>query len=321
MRFATRSIAAAILVLAACHDASTPVDPGAAPDLAARGSKDRSPPTAPTNLRATNVTSFSVSLAWDPATDNSGVVSYRIRLMSGPGYMVTVPSTPTSYTWTKNLAAGNDYSFLVSAVDAAGNESKFSNLLTVETPPDVIAPTAPVVSALDIGPTHLVLSWLLTDDGPFIFYSIYVDGNPVIQGTSNTEGRIGGLEPERTYTITAQARDNGINSSPMSEPVTFTTTADNVDVTPPTVPANLSAWGVGDGSGEINAFWNASTDDRTPQSLIHYTVYLNGEFVDATAGAWTRSVMYGVNRTNRIEVRAIDAAGNESAAVVVELQL
>jgi hypothetical protein len=57
--------------------------------------------------------------------------------------------------------------------------------------------------------------------------------------------------------------------------------------------------------------------------LIHYTVYLNGELADVTSGAWTRSVMYGVNGTNRIEVRAIDAAGNQSAAAVavVELQL
>ena len=205
-------------------------------------------------------------------------------------------------------------------MDAAGKESSFSNLLTVKTPPDVIAPTAPKVSAVDIGPTHLILSWSSTDDGPYLFYSIFVDGNPVFQGTTSTVGKIGGLETGRTYTITAQARDNGINWSPMSEPVSFTTTTENADVTPPTVPAGLSAWGVGDGSGEINAFWGASTDDRTPQSLIHYTVYLNGEFADVTAGAWARSVMYGVNGTNRIEVRAIDAAGNQSAAVV-ELQL
>ena len=112
MSFATRSIAVAILVLAACHDASTPVDPGAAPDLASR--RDRTSPGAPTNLRATNVTSFSVSLGWDAPSNTSGVASYRIRLMSGPGYMLTVPATLTSYTWTKNLAAGNSYSFLVS---------------------------------------------------------------------------------------------------------------------------------------------------------------------------------------------------------------
>jgi hypothetical protein len=41
MSFATRSMAAAILVLAACHDASAPVDPGAAPDL--RSSRNRPP--------------------------------------------------------------------------------------------------------------------------------------------------------------------------------------------------------------------------------------------------------------------------------------
>jgi hypothetical protein len=168
MSFATRSIAAAILVLAACHDASAPVDPGAAPDLASR--RDRTPTGAPTNLRATNVTWFSVSLAWNAPSNTSEVVGYRIRLMTGPGYMLSVPATPTSCTWTKNLAAGNEYSFLVSAVNSAGTESQFSNLLTVRTPPDRIAPSAPVVSAVDIGSTYLILSWSSTDDGPYLFY-------------------------------------------------------------------------------------------------------------------------------------------------------
>ena len=310
---------AVILVLAACSDVSAPVDPAITPDLAV-GWRDRTPPTTPTNLRVTNVSSFSVSLAWNPSTDKS---AFSYLILAAGRWSATVPSTQTSFTWTANLEAGKTYYFIVGAVDVAGNRSNFSNMVTVTLPPDVIAPSAPVVTVLDLGPTYAVLSWSSTDDGPYVFYTIYRDGTPVFQGTSTTSGRLGGLEPQHTYTITAQARDNGINWSPMSEPISFTTPSTPNDVTPPTVPAGLSAWGVGDGSGEINAFWGASTDDHTPQSLIVYEVYLNGEFADATSGSWTRSVMYGVHGTNTIEVRAIDAAGNRSAAATatVELQL
>ncbi len=39
---------------------------------------DTEPPTVPGNLRSTGVTSSSVSLAWDPSTDNVGVVAYDV---------------------------------------------------------------------------------------------------------------------------------------------------------------------------------------------------------------------------------------------------
>jgi hypothetical protein len=311
-------MAAVVLILSACRDATTPVEPEISPDLASFGSKDRTPPTTPTNLRATTVTSFSVSLAWNPSTDKS---AFSYRILAAGRWSATVPSSQTSFTWTANLEAGKSYYFLVYAFDVAGNQSKMSNMVTVTLPPDVIAPTAPVVSVLDVGPTHAVLSWSSIDDGPFVFYTIFRDGTPVIQGTSATSGTLTGLEPGNTYTITASARDNGINLSPLSEPVSFTTPAASNDVTPPTVPTNFAAWDVGDGAGEINAFWTASTDDFTPQSLIRYDVYLNGELVDVTVGSWTRSVMYGVNGTNFIEVKAVDAAGNASAAATAVVVL
>ena len=40
---------------------------------------DNHAPTAPTNLRVTGTTKTSVSLAWDPSTDNSGTFDYVIR--------------------------------------------------------------------------------------------------------------------------------------------------------------------------------------------------------------------------------------------------
>ena len=87
--------------------------------------RDRTKPTTPTNLRVTAATSYSVSLAWNPASDNSGSLSYRIR--HSWGYEETVPQTQTNFTWTTHLEAGSSYSFYVYAVDAAGNVSRNSN--------------------------------------------------------------------------------------------------------------------------------------------------------------------------------------------------
>lgn len=61
---------------------------GVFPALAAR---DRTPPTRPTNLRVTSITSYRVSLAWNPSSDNSGTFSYRVVISDGSTY--TVPQS------------------------------------------------------------------------------------------------------------------------------------------------------------------------------------------------------------------------------------
>jgi hypothetical protein len=48
------------------------------------------------------------------------------------------------------------------------------------------------------------------------------------------------------------------------------------DTTPPTTPAGLNAMTFGDGSGETELTWSASTDNATPRAQIVYEVYLNG---------------------------------------------
>ena len=318
-----RFIAAGLLVLAAICVAmraeaeakllSAVLD---TPNTYAAG-RDRKPPSTPTNLRVTNRTSFSVSLAWNPSTDDSGSFSYRVR-HSG-GFEATVPGTQTNFTVASNLEAGHTYSFYVFAIDAAGNRSGNSNTVSVTLPRDTIPPTAPVVSVTDVGPTHVSLSWSSTDDGPFVFYTIFKNGTRVIQGTSSTSGNVYLLEPETTYTFTAQARDNGINWSPISEPVTVTTRPRNPnDTTPPATPTNLQA-SVFD-NGETHLTWNQSTDDFDPQTMIRYDTYLNGVLVNSTVGQ-SRTIFYGVDGSNTISVIAVDTAGNQSAPVTITIVL
>jgi chitinase len=285
--------------------------------LSAQKVRDRIPPTAPTNLVVTATTEHSVSLAWEPSTDNSGRFSYIICCA---GSTVTVSQTVTSHT-LEGLKPGATYTLRVYAKDAAGNLSKPSNAVTVTLPGDVGAPTKPVVTLLDVGPTHASLSWSSTDDGSFIWYSIFIDGQPVSTLNSRTAtftcaavlvptGCIP-VNQETTYTFTVRARDVDGNFSPVSDPVVETTDpADPNDRTPPTQPMNVTAENDG---AFILVRWEPSTDDLAPQSLIRYDVYANGELRAVVVGQTTAQIESDYGVTNDIEVIAVDTADNESA--------
>ncbi|PZG12345.1 carbohydrate-binding protein [Nonomuraea aridisoli] len=92
------------------------------------GGGDTAAPSAPGNLRSTGVTSSSVSLAWNAATDNVGVTGYQVY--RGGTQVATV--TSTTYTDT-GRAAATSYTYTVRARDAAGNLSAPSNAVTATT--------------------------------------------------------------------------------------------------------------------------------------------------------------------------------------------
>ena len=91
------------------------------------GGNDWTAPSAPTNLTATT-TSTSATLTWTAATDNVGVVKYNIWR---GGYFAG-STTGTSFTHT-GLSPSTTYSYAVSAVDAANNESGDSEKRVVTT--------------------------------------------------------------------------------------------------------------------------------------------------------------------------------------------
>jgi chitodextrinase len=262
-------------------------------------------------------TEHSVTLAWGPSTDNSGSFSYVICCASTS---VTVSQTMTSHT-LEGLQSGKTYVFRVYARDAAGNLSKSSNPVTVTLPGELAAPTKPVVALLDVGPTHATLTWSSTDDGPTIWYTISIDGQPVFTLNSRTmtftcasvlvpAGCVP-LNQETTYTFTVRARDVDGNLSPVSDPVVVTTDpADPNDHTAPTPPANVTAEQDG---AHLIVRWDPSTDDLAPHSLIRYDVYVNGELRAVVVGQTTALVEFDYGVTSNIAVVAVDTADNESA--------
>lgn len=98
-------------------------------------SPDTTAPSAPAGLtatlRAAGGATYSADLAWNAATDNRGVAQYRIR--RDGVVLATIPSNSRTYT-AKGLAASSSYSFRVTALDAAGNESPPSGPANLTTP-------------------------------------------------------------------------------------------------------------------------------------------------------------------------------------------
>lgn len=282
---------------------------------------DRQPPTVPGNLRVTGFAHYSVSLAWDASTDNSGSLTYWIQASNG--YRMSVPMSRTNATFTDGINAGVNYTFQVFAVDGSGNRSRLSNRVAVSLPRDANPPSVPALTVTDVGPTHVSLSWSSTDEGPVIYYWVFRSdwGNwAFFRDTAATSGLVNGLSPNTTYAFQAQARDKLRNTSALSAPITVTTQAvDPNDTTPPTTPMHLQEFHYG-GDLEMTLSWAESTDDVDPQDAIRYEVYVNGELADVVFGRGS-STSYGVFGTNIIEVFAIDAAGNRSepATIVAEI--
>lgn len=182
---------------------------------------DTEAPTAPRNLRATGKTSTSVSLAWDAATDNVGVVAYDVYQHGQLMKSVTTLSTTVT-----GLTPDTEYDWTVFARDAAPNVSPASNNVLVRTdpaPPDTQAPTAPTnLRSTGRTTTSVDLTWTASTDNVAVTgYQVFRDGTQTgtADGTSTT---VGGLTAGTTYRFTVRARDAAGNLSPFSNEITAT---------------------------------------------------------------------------------------------------
>jgi Chitinase len=102
---------------------------------------DKTAPTAPTNLRATSISSNAITLAWNTSTDNVKVTSYEIYKNS------TLVGTSTTTTYiASGLQPSTTYSFYVKAKDSAGNRSASSAILSVTTTATVTPTATPIPS-------------------------------------------------------------------------------------------------------------------------------------------------------------------------------
>ncbi len=97
-----------------------------------QSSGDTQPPTVPTNLTASSVTSNNVSLQWTASTDNVGVTGYTVY-RNGAAVGSTGAGGVTTYN-DATAAPTTAYQYTVDAFDGAGNHSSQSAPLAVTTP-------------------------------------------------------------------------------------------------------------------------------------------------------------------------------------------
>jgi chitodextrinase len=264
---------------------------------------DVTPPTAPTDLSATAEGETVISLRWKPSSDDVGVVRYEVL------HEQAITSTTTSARVTR-LRAGTEYCFRVRAYDAAGNGSAPS-APSCATTPDLTPPTqvTHVVARAETD-RRVRLEWHAARDNVGVKeYGISRDGSLVAVAPGDaTTVTDEGLSPWTRYCYSVTATDAAGNTSTPSQLACVTTP----DLVPPTVPPSVAV--LPRSPTEIAATWGRSTDDV---GVVRYEVLRNDEVVatiDAAAGL--EGVVGGLAPASEacVAVRAVDAAGNRSAA-------
>jgi hypothetical protein len=94
---------------------------------------DTTPPTVPTNLVVTSVTSGAITLSWAPSTGIGGVGGYRVLQGFSPGSM-SVHASVTGLSYTDTVRPGTAYYFAVESYNPRGYTSAPGNQVTATTP-------------------------------------------------------------------------------------------------------------------------------------------------------------------------------------------
>jgi hypothetical protein len=294
---------------------------------------DTTPPDAPVMLVPSS-TQTSVTLNWNPASDNPGGTGiggyYLYRTGAAAAPLATLgPCVSCSYTDDNGgtgLKVETTYSYQLVAFDKSTQNNGGPNLSAstasnVTTQPDQSAPSTPgSVSQGAVTTTSVALSWTASADpspgtgvGGYYIYRNNGTSTTVIPvaGTSFTDT---GLSPATAYSYQVAAFDlstsnaNGPNVSPLSTALVVTTLTPP-DTLPPSTPTGLAATYVT--SKTLKLTWSASTDPAPYASGIGgYFVYLNGTQVGSTTST-TFQITLATNTSDtqfQAQVAAFDKA-------------
>src|SRR5213082_916737 len=266
---------------------------------------DTTPPTVPTGLTASAVSSSQINLSWTASSDNVGVSGYRVYRNG-----TQIATTGTTSCANTGLSPSTTYSYTVAAFDAAGNLSAQSSPASATTPaaPDTTPPSVPTgLRASAVSSSQINLSWAASSDNVGVSgYRVFRDGTQIAT-TSATSFPNTGLSPSTTYSYTVAAFDAAGNLSAQSSPASATTPA-APDTTPPSVPTGLRASAVS--SSQINLSWAASSDNV---GVSGYRVYRDGAQIATTSTTFFANTGLSPSTTYSYAVAAFDAAGNLSA--------
>lgn len=287
-------------------------------------SADTQAPTIPSNVTAT-ATSTQITLNWSVPTDNVGVTQYRIERSNSAttGFSFIATSSHNSYI-NSALSANTTYYYRVQAVDAAGNISAYSNIVSGRTGQLVIdtqSPSKPNNLTATAISTQITLNWDVSTDnigvvGYNILRSTSSGANYVKINSSITNQFIdSGLSANTTYYYVVSAYDAAgnvsLNSSQTSALTGIATILPNGDTQAPTIPSNLTASSNG---SQVNLSWSASTDNTAVSGYqILRSTTNGGPYAQIATPNTTTYIDNNLSaNTYYYVVRAYDAAANVS---------
>jgi chitodextrinase len=189
--------------------------------------KDTAAPSVPTISSISAPAFNSVSLSWTVSTDTggSGLKGYKVYRNGS----ATALASPTTNSYTDASVAGSTtYSYTVSAIDNAGNESAKSATASVTTPapPDTTPPTAPTslhTTATTL--TSISLAWTASTDNVGVAGYRIMNGPTQVGTTTGLSFTQSNLTPGNNYLYTVIAYDAAGNVSTASNLVTAATLA------------------------------------------------------------------------------------------------
>lgn len=267
---------------------------GASPDI--------TPPSVPSGVTMTGRSATDIALSWTASSDDTAVTGYHVYRN---GMLV---GTPVGANYDDvGLAPNTNYSYTVSAFDAATNESAQSSppysavTLIDSSPPSIPAGLHQTTSTT----SSVSIAWnASTDNVGVTGYDIYRNGS-LIKTQSAISLTDNGLSVYTSYTYTITAHDAANNTSSLSAPL-YGSTAQ--DITAPTVPDNIIK--TGSTVSSVSLSWNSSTDDV---GVTSYRVYRDGVLVGSPGGTSYTDTGLAVSSSYTYTISAKDYAGNESA--------
>ncbi|PCJ59965.1 MAG: hypothetical protein COA79_09165 [Planctomycetota bacterium] len=266
---------------------------------------DSTAPSVPTGLAVSVITQTTADLSWNVSTDDVGVTNYHIYQ---DGTLIGTSAT-ASFSAT-GLTAGATYSFTLSAIDAANNNSAQSSAIAVMTltATDTTAPSIPMnLLATSVTSTSLTLTWATsTDDTQVSGYKIFKDGIFLNSSTTNSL-EILNLTLATTYSFTISAYDAVNNNSTISNALSVTTKS-LLDTTAPSVPTGLTTSLITENSFKIS--WTASSDET---GVTKYNIYKDNVLLGTSSTTSLDVTGLSSDQPYSISVQSVDEAGNKSA--------
>jgi chitodextrinase len=274
---------------------------------------DTQVPTAPANLTVVSKNLTTVSLKWDPSSDNVSVAAYAIYINNN--YYSTATTGSTQYTCS-GMTPNTTYNFTVRAYDTSGNYSSSSNI-TVTTDADTEPPTAPAnLQLVSKNSGSIALKWSASGDNSGISrYDVYRNDVKIgsITYTSYTDSTV---LANSQYNYYVKAVDIAQNVSQASNTLGVSTIIS--DTEPPTVPQNIQQTNPSlYNASELRTYiqWAASTDNDVS---VGYDVYCDGVKVGTNPVGSNNNSFYltglKLNTHYNIVIKAFDRTGNYSAS-------